>query len=337
MSMEQEEIREAFRHGYTKLQPPETIKTTLFASILADGQGDTRRSGRKASIRPVWITLGAAVLCLALIVGTVAVSPAVQAAMRKIPFFGLIIASLGDLGEKNAAGHAQPLEFTAEDKGVRITIREVLYDGTRITIGYETNLSLSDFQDQIMLHEILIDGQEDMLGLISNAAEMNKTEDGTRNTMTLFPSTEFPDQFELDYHISKIGQIEGSWAFKIPVSLTTTDVRIFEPNVEQQFDDLWFTVKKIMFAPTATRLDIEIRQPREYVPRFVSLDFDVYDDQGTQLFRVGYTGAAKEEISGWRGTYEPMNRVPAFITIKPRYDIQGVTDQMGSMKIPLTP
>jgi len=329
MSMEQDQVRQTIKEVYTMIQPPEDLKEKLFEKI---GQ-KSRRSRKAAFARRAWVSIGVAVLCLALTVGAAAVSPVVHAAMLNIPIIGSIIASLGDMGQKNAAQHIESRDLTVEDQGIRLSIREVLYDGTQLAIGYETNLKQTDFEVQNLFFDLLIDGQSDMYWPKSSGADLSESGAGTNNILTVIPRTQFPDQFDMNLNITQIGAVKGSWAFKLPVSLTTPAAQTFEPNQEQQFDEFLITVKKITFAPTAMNLDLKISQPNGYV----MLDFDVYDDQGNPLFRTGYrVPQAELDVIDWLGTYEPMNRVPEFITIKPRYDKPGVTDHMGSMKIPLT-
>ncbi|MBO9599026.1 MAG: DUF4179 domain-containing protein, partial [Cohnella sp.] len=100
-----------------------------------------RRIGKTA-----WWICASIVILLA---GTFAlgfISPAMAQVLRQLPGIGTVFHTLGDMGVRNIADGelATTVGQTVEDKGVSVTLDQVVYDGTRLTIGllHERNLDI---------------------------------------------------------------------------------------------------------------------------------------------------------------------------------------------------
>jgi hypothetical protein len=93
----------------------------------------------RRSVRRNRLVLQTAVLLVALIIGVLSlgfVSPVMAKYLSNLPIIGSAFQSAGDIGLKQA-GDEMASSFTRQtitDKGVPITLDQIIYDGSRISI-----------------------------------------------------------------------------------------------------------------------------------------------------------------------------------------------------------
>ncbi len=108
----------------------------------------------------------------------------------------------------------------------------------------------------------------------------------------LMPAEDLPNHFKLQMDISQIGSTKGRWSFSIPVTKMASTNKVVLPMITKSYGDITLTVKKVLFAPGSTELDIEVKQPAD-ADRFIQ--YDLFDDKGTQLQRRSGSGRGQTD------------------------------------------
>lgn len=195
--------------------------------------------------------------------------------------------------------YASDINITKENKGIKITINKVIYDGLDLELFYtlESEESMDkrpDFKDI----DIKINGKEANFGY-GGGGELcndNKTYVGTINYSILSKSmvpeemSEFnetaidiPEQFMLNIKFNqvKFGTdekfIKGKWTFDIPVSNESTRGKVKEYDTEVDLNNIQkgLKVNKIITTPINTVIQILNRDNSENI-----LDFIAFDNKG---------------------------------------------------------
>lgn len=215
---------------------PELVKSRLEQTLqLLETESMPMQHRTHSRHRKAWFVAAAAVLAIGGTLASGFISPAMAETLRKVPFIGQIFEALGDnaLQDANRKGLSLPVNLSATDQGITLTITEVLYDGVEIKLGIqESSMSkLPIILDRSNRYEIVKNRtQEDpahALDIWSHAWSNVRSETSTQNIGILsFESmhgTE-PDrdakiskEFQLPITIKKVGDVEGNWKFEIPV------------------------------------------------------------------------------------------------------------------------
>ncbi|WP_239617109.1 DUF4179 domain-containing protein [Cohnella mopanensis] len=262
----------------------------------------TKRANRK---RILWAS-ACVILLLAGIFAMGFVSPAMAKVLRQIPVIGSAFQTVGDAGIQHAVerGLASTVDQTVEDEGVAVTLDQVIYDGTRLSIGI---LHSSDIT-------ILIPGSSEMIradGREINASMGGSTKalaDGMTATIYKFTPTEpLPERFKLDFHFNEVSmnkdgrseKIAGNWWFTTPVVKITEGVTVtpFDPPLIREHDGIRIAVTEVTTTPLTTQVAFELVEPamfdsmlpgREVVPKGEivvdhRLDYELLDSNGLSL------------------------------------------------------
>lgn len=138
----------------------------------------------------------------------------------------------------------------------------------------------------------------------------------------LMPAEDLPNHFKLQMDISQIGSTKGRWSFSIPVTKMASTNKVVLPMITKSYGDITLTVKKVLFTPGSTELDVEVKQPAD-AGRFIQ--YDLFDDKGTQLQRRSGSGRGQTDgpisISTFSQRYGPVSPLPKTITIRPFVDL----------------
>ncbi|MDQ0063934.1 DUF4179 domain-containing protein [Paenibacillus harenae] len=323
------ELNRMLRQSYSPV--PELVSSRVDETLLSLKKRN--RLPRKAAVG-----VTAAVASLALLVGSSFVSPTIAGALTNTPLIGSVFEMVGDAGLQLSGqkGIATKLNQAAEDKGIRMTVTDVLYDGIRLAIGY--TIEAEHFVTPSNA-EMLINGEpvETLLGGGGSSEVGNNQYTGY---LDYEADGTLPDQFELTLKLKGIQHYsndtgwqttKGSWNFRLPVSKLTEGitVRSFDETPPSATSgETTLSVKKVTMTPAITAINVELAEKSTVVER----GFFVYDDKGQQLQYSGYRGYSdySKELDLYKTEYRihfsPIEALPEFLVIKPyKLDTSGKT------------
>lgn len=319
----------------------ELVRSRVDETLLALKK--QKRFPRKAAIG-----VTAAAAALALLVGSSFVSPTIARALTNTPLIGSVFEMVGDAGLylSGQKGLATKLNQAAEDKGIRMTVTEVLYDGIRLAIGYTIE---SDNYVASLNADALINGKP-VETLLGGGGSSKVGDNQYTGYLDYEANGTLPDQFELTLRLKSLQQYtdeegwqtkKGSWEFRLPVSKLTEGitVRSFEETPPSAASgDTILSVKKVTITPAITAINVEVAEQSTVVDR----GFSVYDDKGQQLDYFSYRGESdySKEQDRYKTEYlirfAPIEALPEFLVIKP-YKLDTSGKPLERNEVPFDP
>ncbi len=240
------------------------------------------------------------------------ISPAMAQVLRQLPGIGLAFHTVGDAGVQKVMedGLATSVGQTVEDKGVAVTLDQVVYDGTRISIGllHERNLSINLTPSD----SIRVDGRFLNTGI--GGASKDLPDGRSASVFTFSLDEPLPDQFKFEFHFQEVTvmregkprTIDGNWWFETPVSKIKEGVREkkFDPPIIREFDGIRIAVTGVTLTPLTTQIAFDLVKPDRYDPFTTAkdnvsigdiviqsdLDFQLLDPKGMILEPLGGSG-----------------------------------------------
>jgi hypothetical protein len=274
------------------------------------------------------------------VVGTLSlgfVIPPVGQAFQQIPFLGKVFEHDGDQGLKQAknGGVISTVDQSVTDHGLTLTISELLYDGSRLSIGYiihSEHLPKGFITDKMSLST---DGKDLNFSLGLGGQQVDPTT--YVGTMKINTTEDLPESFTLNMKISNIGEIHGKWDFSIPVVQMKSQTWL--PMITKTAGDTTITVNKVQLAPSATEVRVRVNIKGERVKKAIQnrntntleLQYGLFDDKGNQLNPLGSGNGAgghaqgSEETSEQSWLFEPLKNKPQYLILRPiKPDIPSV-------------
>ncbi|MBT2641560.1 DUF4179 domain-containing protein [Bacillus sp. ISL-41] len=274
-------------------------------TIIAETVSETKI--KKPKKRIVMYAVSAAVVGFGLFIGSAMVSPAMAKVASNIPIVGTFFNDIGDEGLKIAGqkGLTQVVDQTAKDNGVTLTINEVFYDGTRLTLGYtqESILPLGELERPV----IKADGKE--INFSSGYSGEFVTPQKYKGVIDITPTKELPEQFEMKIHFDSVGLVPGNWTFQFPVK-QSNEVKVIRLDEDIKLVGAELNVNSLKIGPAGTVLDMKIIADSGLLDPH-SLEFYLIDDKGSVINFLngrihGETVDGKEYATIQR-LYEPLD------------------------------
>ncbi|MGD8192367.1 DUF4179 domain-containing protein [Brevibacillus ginsengisoli] len=304
------ELKKILENHPTKL--PEVVKNRIDQTLSS-----LPEKRRKSPARKIIFASTAAVVALGCVIGSPFVSPAIANTLKQIPIIESVFKIAGDYGLKTADEKNMTIEVnqSVTDKGITLNVSEVLYDGSRLSIGYLQESSKGIQEMKSMDMEFEINETPFHSAMSSRGSIINQQT--YAGTLTLTPEKELPDQFRLKMTVMRIGNIEGKWQFTFPVKKMASDNKIIMPMMTKTEGAQSITVKKILFTPSSTELNVELRKPIQSE----QIDFQLVDDKGIILQAFGSSGSANNdgqaEIWQLKANFAPVKELPKSILVRP--------------------
>ncbi|OMD34920.1 DUF4179 domain-containing protein [Paenibacillus odorifer] len=307
-------------------------------------QGNRRKNTNSRLYKKTLIAACTAAVVGTLIIGTGLIPPAWADKLSQVPILGSIFSSLDDPGLKNAAekGLTTNPDVSITHDGVTLKISDVMYDGTRLVLGFEregiqndlvmakiTNFRNNDFDQSV----------KGLLGMpvvkLPNGKEVkfgsSRTGDiyGQPNTLLLElnevqNTEEFGDEFEVSVSVP-VAQVEEAFVFQIPVKKVTEEAIRLTPDQTKSRGTFSYTVKNLDITPATTRIVINStgevpvspEQTGEYSP--TEMFYQIEDDQGNIIepYNRGYNLYPAIPLLIVDKIYAAFSETPKYVTIKP--------------------
>lgn len=257
----------------------------------------------------------AAILGLILL-GSGFVYPAMASVLKQIPGIESVFKFAGDFGLKTAdeKGMTTNINQRVTDQGITVEVSEVMYDGIRLTVGY-LQTSLNGIQE---LGDVEYEINGKPVHFPGGGSGSRLDEHTYAGVVELNPEEELPKHFQLKMTVFRIGSTLGKWEFSFPVEKITSDNKVILPMISKTYGNLSLIIKKIVFTPSSTEMDVEIKQPSK-VNAYIN--FHMLDDKGMRLEPHGGSGGGRTEgdfeITTFKYQFGPVKDIPKTVTIRP--------------------
>lgn len=284
----------------------------------------------------------ALIILFGFIVGTASISPAFANTLKSIPVIGSIFEIIGDKGlqEAEQLGLSKTTNegITVGDSTFMIT--EVIYDGSRLSLGY----IITNFKNDNPLYSgnssFKIDGDDFYGGSGSKGEYINDTD--YVGVFELFIPNELKrDSFNLGITFKEFNGKKVNWNLNIPVS--KIDGKSFIVTKQTTSKDYKITMKKVSFTPATTEINFDLTEPINAEELNQIIRFRLYDDKGKELKEISAGGSGCDDCKNIDGKitldtsvqYEPMKNVPDYLIIEPYISRTNEKIEELKMKIPL--
>jgi hypothetical protein len=291
--------------------------------LLPEKESDSKKSkqgSRNFIIKRLRQSVVAATVALTVLTISATISPVMANTITNIPVISSVFKLFGDMGLKLASENeiSSLVGQTKVDKGIKVTINDILYDGARMSIGYTME---GNKIGELGKPDLLVNNKP-MNAAMSFTGSL-LAESTYAGVINVSPTSELPKDFKLTVLLNKIGNTKGSWEFKdIPVKKQTSLVnsKVITPMVTKPIAEGSITIEKILVSDTTIKLNIiEKNFPRG---RFYS--YQVIDNYGNVLEPLGGSGSGEGSIMNQEYTFVPLNNSPENFVIK-------VSDSRGSL------
>ena len=277
---------------------------------------------RKRSIqKKVLYGVGAAVAAFGMLVGSATISPVMANFVSQIPVVGSIFSESGERGLEQVS-ELSLTHVVGESKTVEgntITIDEVFYDGTRLTIGY--SLESKKPLGELYLGsgpDFTVDGKSISHGGSSGETEITPTyRTGIANMEAV--DTNFSGQFELGLFFE--GQGGERWEFSVPVE-EKSSAELVTINHTQQAGNIDLAVSDLEISPLGLRFAYNAITEGNEFPTGSYISFRVVDSSGNELVSSWEGGGQAEIVNGkihskGNSLFEPVGDTVKELTVTP--------------------
>lgn len=262
-----------------------------------------------------------------MVIGTTAFSVAFPAYAKEIPVIGNIFSYLSE--NKNGSymdykEYSKSLDMTQEDKGIKITLNDAIYDGRTVMITY-TIESEKDLGDSIYTKDDLsIEGYK---GGMTGSSGVHKVSENTYVGFTRMSIDEPKDDLNVklkfeginDYNDHNGLDINGNWGFKFNLKKSDADIMMINKSTTKEGVNL--NIEKITFTPMSTILYYSQQVSDEELNGYHSVDteiVEVKDDLGNVYSGEGDGGHGTKNIMNWTSTYEKIDENATKLIITPK-------------------
>ncbi|RXI45820.1 DUF4179 domain-containing protein [Clostridium tetani] len=259
---------------------------------------------------------------------TIGLGTAYPTFAKDIPVLGSIIQTLngryGDSGEYEK--YSEVIDKSITDKGITVTINEVLADDYKLIIGYtiKSDEKIKDLEVFNLNSFLKINGK----GFCGSGSATGKYIDdytyvGSEETnINLFKA---PKNFNVDLKIRDILGKKGKWNFAFSVSREdiVKNSITFNPNKKIDFPDAIVNIDKTVFSPVGTYISLSGNYKDENGGQNPSNIFEydywiAFDDKGVELAPIGIGGGTSNNKNfNSQMNYTKVKDIPKYLTIIP--------------------
>ncbi|WP_153732623.1 DUF4179 domain-containing protein [Sporosarcina obsidiansis] len=296
--------------------PHEKLDQTI-ASAIQKANVNNKKPKRK-----YFPTIAAASFATFLLLGSAFVSPTMAKVLSSVPVLDSVFEFAGDRGLVIASlrGLSEEIEQTVTDKGISLTIKDVYYDGTRLSVSYIQESPHP--KDHLGEFQLKVDGKEINFSDSRTGKLLSDTQ--YAGILNIDPVENLPDSFDLHMALNEIGDVAGSWDFEIPVTLSDEDVQTIQVNKKLVYQDTEMTVKDVKIGLAGIKLSVSITSPEAIDPTMVGdhiLHFNLLNDTGEALTHLDSHGSGIVEngqnVMNMEYRYAPLEDASETLTVSP--------------------
>lgn len=287
--------------------------------------------------KSVMMMTASAAIIFSLAFVTSLISPTMAATIKEVPVLSSVFKLAGDLGLKTAdeKGLSTKLHASAIHDDFTLNVSEVVYDGTRVSIGIELlhtegKFSKEALGERISDIEMFINdtpvksfGPENSnsIGIFQHPGKDKDSVIVEFSDLSNQGGNPFPEQFDLTV-VTTVNGIQEPFKIDIPVKKIEDNLTL-QTNVSRNYENIRFTVKKIKLTPVTTNITTQIiltdNSNFTLSPLSMAIGVNIFDDQGNEMKLINGNGwnatDGSNQIMDLR--YHPFESVPKTVTIKP--------------------
>lgn len=280
-------------------------------------------------------TSAALVMAFALVVSTGFISPTMAASLKQIPGIDSIFQLAGDIGLQTAdeKGLVSKPNLSDTHDGLTLSVPEVMFDGTRVSIALERQTTDKRFLNTelpLLLDDLILSINGEDIHSYAPANTSNSidpyTIPGKNSNSTIIQFSDlrnqggkpFPDKFNLTVSMPVSG-IKQPFKIEIPVEKNTKNNLVFTPSLKRKYSNIDYTLEKVELTPITTSITTRIKLPtNSKISSLPFLEYEIYDDKGKQLKSISSNGwsATDGNVLITDSRFEPFTSLPKSITIK---------------------
>ncbi|RSK27203.1 DUF4179 domain-containing protein [Bacillus sp. HMF5848] len=230
-----------------------------------------------------------AIAAIVLLMGVSAtVSDTFADTIKNIPFLGAIFEEIGDSGLNQASkqGLATEVNETISTKNISITITDVIFDGTRLSIAY-VKQSNEEFAPDYMNHfvedlDIFIDGK--LLHNLGMGIRAEQLDDHTiAGVVDINTEESLKESFTLTLKMREIDEEKGNWKISIPIQ-KIGDGKTILLHDQKEFNNTTWKLVKATLTPATTKISFNTILPIDAVENNDwDISYQLLDDKGIQV------------------------------------------------------
>lgn len=273
------------------------VPTEKLDDIISNTIGEYEGKRKKWKGNKIFYSLTAVAATFLLLVSTASVSPAMANIVSKIPLLGSVFSDSGDLGleQVNQQGLSQLIGTSERVGETSITLDEVFYDETRLTIGFSI-VSENPIGDFYLSSgpEVKINGKA--FSGASTYSEKKLSSTHKTGIVDMDSMEDLPDTFTLG--VTFTGADGKQWEFTTQVN-KNDEVQKVVINHQQKSNGVDLKVSELKVSPAGLLFSYQAN-----VDKYLGngrIDFKVIDEKGNEL--ASHSGGAivdheKKQITG---------------------------------------
>ncbi|AFS79126.1 hypothetical protein Curi_c21220 [Gottschalkia acidurici 9a] len=254
---------------------------------------------------------------------------------KNVPVLNSIIQTLNDKygtnGEYDKYSHI--LGESVTDKGVTITINEVLSDESKLLISYtiKSDKKIKDKENMGMFihNDIKINGKRMDATIGSSIGKYIDEYTYVCSDEIDIEKLNLPEEFNVDFKITDIIgtdiEIQGKWNFAFNVSKEeiSKNTNIFKPKKTIDFPNSIVNIDKVTLSPIGTYISLsgnykEGKRIEDISGIFEYDNWIAFDDRGVELVPNGIGGGeANKSKFNSKMNYGKLDYIPEYLTIIP--------------------
>ncbi|MBD8498755.1 DUF4179 domain-containing protein [Paenibacillus arenosi] len=293
------------------------------------------RSTRRANKIWLWAAPAAAIVLGAAIISTAYYSPVIDSpvtkgALKQIPGIQVpetksLFKMSNDLGLQIAAEQkvVQQLEDNTITQGpIRIRVKEVLYDGHRLSIGtqFQTDNSMSRETLMELEEELTINGKTPNIG---NSTEIQKIDAHTYAIIiNYYPLPNLASTFDVQIGFFHPAHLDSQWFFQFSVNRNDDGKRTYPLAHTASYQDMKLTAKELSLTTYSSELRLDFSYKYKLGMKYSPpLRFQMEDDQGNVL-QERFTSGGSTLKNGINTSnkvigFDPVSFDTKYLVIKP--------------------
>ncbi|MCR1975721.1 DUF4179 domain-containing protein [Clostridium sporogenes] len=288
-------------------------------------------------------------IAASLIIAVTLISVNIPAFAKNISAFKTVIQALVGYGvpkEGEYEKYSDTINKSVTDKGITLTINEVVCDDTELMVSYtiktEDNIKkiVKERKDATGIYfpfgqYIKIDGKETSGASSSDGRYLDGHTYITSDRIDI-GDMNLKNSFNVDLNVKNIYDVIGNWNFKFSVSKdeVAKHTKVFKTNTKVKFDESLVNVEKVSFTPMNTNITVtgDYKDKSQEATKNREEDFKngkslghnlyewfVFDDKGNEIMPKGSKSYAKESVNDYTCNLNlvAVKSIPKYLTVIP--------------------
>ncbi|MGD6901470.1 DUF4179 domain-containing protein [Bacillus infantis] len=258
-------------------------------------------------------------------------------AFSNFPFFDSIFSLFGDEGLQKASndGNVSLLSLEKQEDGIKMSIKEAVYDGRRLSISYviESEKPINNYSYKQIDAYIPLNHSEE--GISRNGVrdeQISENKVAGISTFTYdYDKGEMPDKIKVDFLYKATTDKSYKWEkdfsfrFQFPVE-KSEDIKTIPINMVKQWENKVLELKSIKLSPLTTSVNLRYKEPYNNREPYPSHTIRLIDENGKVLrnlnnWTMGMGTQTKENgqwysVTEYKEFFEQVEKGSSTVTIQ---------------------